>query len=65
MRRVVLVMLLFALASLAGAGTCGGGGGQKGVGEPCTRRAECAEPLECLGGVCREPAIDAATTDAG
>jgi len=63
MRRVALVCWLVVLGALLGAGTCGGGDGQKGVGDPCTRRSECMHGLECQGGVCRDPSADAGVPD--
>lgn len=39
--------------------TCGSDIGNKGIGEPCTRRAECLEELDCKAGICTQ------TMDAG
>jgi len=44
--------------------SCGFDGGDKEQGEPCTRATECLAGLDCVSGVCREPA-DAAPPDAG
>lgn len=57
-------MLTAAVILLAARG-CGGGSGQKVEGEPCTRSNECAEGLDCRGGVCRGPRDAASNEDSG
>ncbi|MEM9071197.1 MAG: hypothetical protein AAGE52_21985 [Myxococcota bacterium] len=48
--RTLLIIAALALSE----DTCGVEEGNKAIGEPCTRRAECVEPLDCRGGVCAE-----------
>ena len=60
-------MLLWAV--LLKAETCGSDIGNKGVGEPCTRRSECIEGLDCKAGICTQPMdggpdVDGAARDA-
>ena len=52
--RIIAAAFVLAMV-LASARSCGTDIEDKGRGEPCTRNGECAEGLQCLGGVCDVP----------
>jgi hypothetical protein len=47
-----------ALCVMSLAIACGGDGGDKAEGEPCTRTAECMPGLRCTAGICAALASD-------